>query len=296
MHRPAPGCGYNRPMQLSEYLRRAQETARWIQQQGAGPVDVAVLSGSGLSALATGIVDAAHTIALEDAPHLPPPTVEGHGREVVYGRAAGLGVLVYTGRLHPYEGHDAATCGLPVAIARELGARLMLLTNSAGALNQHLHTGALMLHHDFINFQHDNPWLHISVTDARQRFVNPAPAYHPGASQALLGHLRQQGDNTHTGTYIAVKGPVYETRAELAMMRSWGADAVGMSTVQEVLLAHLLGLPVCAVSAITNECFEPSPVSHEHVVAAGAHTAPVLAAAFRSLMEDTTWQTDFGFG
>jgi purine-nucleoside phosphorylase len=283
-------------MQLSEYRRQAEEAARWLEKQGAGPVDVAVLSGSGLSALAAGIVDDAHTIPLEDAPHLPPPTVAGHGREVVYGRAGGLGVLVYTGWLHPYEGHDAATCGLPVAIAHGLGARLLLLTNSAGALNQHLHTGALMLHSDFINFQHDNPWLHLGVADSSQRFVNPAPAYHPGASQALLGHLRRQGGSVHAGTYIAVKGPVYETRAELAMMRSWGADAVGMSTVQEVLMAHLLELPVCAVSAVTNECFEPSPVSHGHVVSAGAQTAPLLAAAFRSFLEDTAWHTEFGFG
>jgi purine-nucleoside phosphorylase len=148
--------------------------------------------------------------------------------------------------------------------------------------------GELMLHTDFINFQGDNALAHLKTDSAAERFVDPKPAYEPEASALLGRRLADAGARVHEGVYVGVRGPIYETRAELAMLRSFGADAIGMSTVPEVALCQFLRLPAVGVSVITNECFGTAPVSHDEVVSGSQAAIPLLAKGVRAFLDQPT--------
>lgn len=222
---------------------------------------------------------------MDEIPNFPPSRVPGHGRELIHGSINGHNVLILAGRIHIYEGHDPLTAGFPAALAAACGAQRFMLTNAAGGLNQHFRQGSVMLITDFINFQGDNALAHLLTEEAGERFIDPKPATDLKASSALAGYLKQAGLEVNQGTYIGVRGPIYETRAELAMMRSWGADAIGMSTIPELTVCHAFGLPAVGVSVITNECFKDAPVTHSEVVDVGTQVSPLLGRAMRSFIE-----------
>jgi purine-nucleoside phosphorylase len=286
-----------------EYLGWAAEAADYLRRSGLGPCDVAIQCGSGLSGLlatlgggdgAGGGVEAGastarttdvNTVEMANVPHLKAAGVRGHGR-IVAGLSVGdRRVLVFAGRLHLYEGHSALDVAFPASIAKACGARLFIATNAAGGLNQHLRSGEALLHTDFINFQREQCVESLHCPEPAERFVDPKPAYDPAAGEALSGALVAAGLSVRRGVYVSVRGPLFETRAELHMLRGFGADAVGMSTAQELLMCHFLGLPCLGVSIITNECFAPGAVSHEQVLAESAVAAARLGAALRTLCE-----------
>jgi purine-nucleoside phosphorylase len=216
-------------------------------------------------------------------------SVTGHGRDAVYGRIGDTGVLVLTGRIHIYEGHDPLTAGFPAAVARAAGARLLVITNAAGGLNQHYREGDLMVHRDFINFQHDNAMAHLETESVVERYVDPKPPYHLKASELVAQALVRTRLDVHYGVYIGVRGPIFETRAELAMMRSFGADAIGMSTIPEVTVAAFFGLPVVGISTITNECFGATGTDHAAVLAVSNRVAPKLSSGLTLFLEEGQW-------
>lgn len=268
-----------------EYMQRADAAAAALTSAGLGPADVVLQCGSGIAPIADLLLpDGPKRMPLADVPHLPAPRVAGHGHEAVYGVVGNARVLVLTGRLHVYEGHSPEIAGFPAAVAKALGARLYIATNAAGGLNQHFAAGDAMIHSDFVNFQGDNAVAHIATDDAAERFVDPKPAYQPEASRAVGRHLAAAGLSVHEGVYVSVRGPLYETRAELYMLRSFGGDAIGMSTVPEISICCFLRLAAVGVSIITNECFAPDAVTHDAVVAGSVNAIPQLAAGLRAFL------------
>jgi purine-nucleoside phosphorylase len=273
-------------IQRRDYIARAEEAAAHLTAAGLGPADVVLQCGSGMAPLAALLLPDGKRLPMADVPHLPAPAVAGHGHEAVYGTVGNARLLVLGGRPHIYEGYSPEVAGFPAAVAKALGATLFIATNATGGLNQHLRAGDLMLHSDYINFQHDNALAHIATDNPAERFIDPKPSYNLTATALLGRHLAASGCTVHNGIYIAVRGPVFETRAEIYMLRSFGADAVAMSVVPEVTVCNFLALPCIGLSVITNECFGASGVSHEDVLIASQAVIPRLADGLRSFLID----------
>jgi purine-nucleoside phosphorylase len=229
---------------------------------------VALVLGSGLGGLADE-VEGATRVAAAEVPGMPVPRVPGHAGAVVAGRLAGVPVLVLAGRVHTYEGYSAAEVAFATRVAAEVGCRALVATNAAGGLNLDFEPADLMVLHDHINFLFDNP------LRGGPAFVDLAGAYDAALREAATRAGRAKGVPVRHGVYLAVAGPSYETPAEIAMFRSFGADAVGMSTVPEVIAARAHGLRVAAVSAITN-VHRPggTPTNHAEVLEVAAMVRP----------------------
>ncbi|HEX9342588.1 MAG TPA: purine-nucleoside phosphorylase [Actinomycetota bacterium] len=229
---------------------------------------VALVLGSGLGGLADQ-VEGAVRIPAAEVPGLPVPRVPGHIGALVAGRLGGVPVLVLAGRVHLYEGWSAAEAAFATRLAALLGCRTLLATNAAGGINLDFEPGDLMALRDHISLLPDNP-LRGSAT-----FVDLAGAYDKDLRAEAARIAAERGIPLREGVYLAAPGPSYETPAEIAMFRSWGADAAGMSTVPEVIAARAHSLRVAAVSAITNvHRVGGSPVTHQEVLEVTARIQP----------------------
>jgi purine-nucleoside phosphorylase len=210
--------------------------------------DLAIVLGSGLGPLA-GEVENAVRIPYAELPGFPQSGVSGHAGEIVAGAFGGKPVLLLAGRAHYYEHGDAAVMRPALEALAELGIHKLILTNAAGSLRTDIPPGSVMLITDHINFSGSNP-LFGEPTD--RRFVGLTEAYDAGLRQAIVQAAKATGTPLHEGVYMWFSGPSFETPAEIRMARVMGADAVGMSTVPEVILARFLGIRVAACSVITN--------------------------------------------
>jgi purine-nucleoside phosphorylase len=273
-----------------EYWRMAERAAEVLAEAGLAPVDLAVQCGSGMSRLGALLLERPQAVDMDCVPFLPAATVTGHGQQVLAGSVGRVRVLVLTGRIHLYEGHTPELAGFPAAIAKALGVRAFIAVNAAGSLNQHYRAGELMVHRDYINLQGDNALAHLDCPEPGERFLDMRQAYHPGLSSVLAQGLQRAGARLQHGVYLAVRGPVFETPAELMWMRQGGADAVGMSTVPEITIARWAGLPAAAVSVITNECFYARGPEHRAILAAAEDAIPILAGGLRNMLEVGGWQ------
>ena len=270
----------------------AERGAEALAEAGLLPVDIAVQCGSGMAQLGEMLLHKPEAVDMDAIRHLPAATVTGHGRQVLAGRVGDTRVLVWTGRVHLYEGHSPEVAGLPAAIAEAHGARAFIAINAAGGLSPQLRQGELMLHRDYLNFQGDNALAHLDCPDSSERFLDMRQAYDPALSDELELNLgAAAGGQVQHGVYAAVRGPVFETAAELAFLRSAGADAVGMSTVPEITICRWRRLPAAAVSVITNECAHPHGPEHWSILAAAERAIPILAQGLRRMLEDGGWQT-----
>lgn len=243
------------------------------------PPEVAFVLGSGLGPVVER-VRAEYRIGFADVPGLVPPTVPGHGGETILGEWAGRRVLVFSGRLHFYEGHSAERVAAPVRIAQQLGAGALVLTNASGGIRADLVPGTLMVLTDHLAWNRPNAWL---------ATCQPSP-YSVELRERLLRAAATARIELAQGTYAAVTGPSYETPAEIQVLRMAGADAVGMSTAHEAEMAAAIGLPVAAVSCVTNWAagISASPLHHEDVKAVAGANARRLAdllEAFLRLFE-----------
>lgn len=227
---------------------------------------IAIVLGSGLGGLSSRVTDSV-AIPYAEIPGFPPPTVEGHDGRLVIGNFAGRVVLMQSGRFHMYEGHDATTAALPVRVMAELGVTTLLLTNAAGGINAAWKPGMLMLIRDHLNLTGRNPLVG-TLRPGDTRFPDMTEAYDKGLRNIAHEAAREAGIELTEGVYAGLLGPTYETPAEVQMLTRLGADAVGMSTVVEVIAARARGIRCAGISTITNLAagISAQPLSHVEVM------------------------------
>jgi purine-nucleoside phosphorylase len=229
--------------------RIAQALAAIRPRLGAEP-QVALICGSGLASLAERI-DAPVIVNYEDIPHFKAVGAPGHKGRLVFGELAGQQVVAMQGRLHGYEGNTAEEVVFPLRVMHALGARTLVVTNAAGGINTDFEVGDIMLIIDHINLTGSNP-LTLGVEQGLSEFTDMSHAYTPTLRRKALAAAKACGITLRQGVYLGVRGPSFETPAEIRAFRTWGADAVGMSTVFEVITAASLGMEVLGLSLITN--------------------------------------------
>lgn len=244
---------------------------------------VGVILGSGLGSVADKVVDeGGRALDYGAIPHFPTSSVEGHKGRMVLGRAGGANVLLMQGRVHRYEGYAASSVVFPVRVLHSLGVRRLIVTNAAGGVGDGLSAGDLMLIEDHLNLTGDNPLLGANEARFGPRFPDMSDAYTGRLRELALDVARARGLTLQRGVYAGLLGPSYETPAEIRMLRTLGAHAVGMSTVHEVIAASHLGLEVLGLSCITNLAagISPHKLSHDEV----KETATRVERAFSGLV------------
>lgn len=260
----------------------AQAAAEAIRSRAGHAVPVAgIVLGSGLGGLAQRITDAV-AMPFRDVPGFPAATVTGHAGQLICGLLAGRPVVALAGRFHMYEGHDAALAGFPVRVMHALGAPVLFVSNAAGGIRRTFRAGDLMLIRDHLNLMFRNPLIG-GVEAGDQRFPDMSAPYDVALADVICEHATALGIALQEGVYCGLLGPTYETPAEVRMLASLGADAVGMSTVPEVIVARALGMRVAGISCVTNMASGISlhALSHAEVL----ETTTLVAARFESLVE-----------
>jgi purine-nucleoside phosphorylase len=269
-------------MGTSDYFQRVEAAAAAVRARVGEAPDVAVVLGTGLGAFADGLADRT-AVSYADIPHWPAAGVVGHAGRLVAGAAGGRRVLALSGRAHLYEGHDLATATFATRVLGRLGVRTLLVTNAAGGINEQFGQGALMVIEDHINLLGTNPL--VGPNDARfgRRFPDMSDAYSARLRALAFEVAAARGLTLERGVYIAVTGPSYETPAEIRAFRVLGADAVGMSTVPEVIVARHMGIEVLGISCISNMAagILPQPLTEEEVI----ETTARVRDQFVSLLE-----------
>jgi purine-nucleoside phosphorylase len=254
----------------STLYERAQEAARLIRTRTSADVAVAIVLGSGLGAFA-GDLAAPVEIPYNDIPGFARTTVEGHAGRLVIGRLNDVTVAAMQGRFHFYEGYSLEDVTFPIRVLKLLGVRTLVLTNAAGSLNVEFTPGSLMVISDHINLLGDNPLRGRNDERFGPRFPDLTSVYSPELQNIVIDAGNAMGLELRRGIYAALSGPSYETPAEIHMVRTLGADAVGMSTVPEAIVARHMGMNVVGISCITNLAAGVSnrPIDHGQVMQIG---------------------------
>lgn len=240
--------------------QRVAEAAAAIRESTSTEPRVAMVLGSGLGALAAEVEDPV-VVPYTDIPHFPASTAPGHAGRLVLGGVEGTPVAIMAGRVHLYEGYTADEVAFPIRVLHHLGAKLLIITNAAGGINPEFHPGTLMLIEDHINLTGHNPLVGPNHLELGPRFPDMSSAYSPRLRQIAMAAGETVGEDLSSGVYLGLQGPSYETPAEIRMFRLMGADAVGMSTVIEVIAARHAGLEVLGISCITNMAAGMLPVT-----------------------------------
>lgn len=260
------------------------ETLAFLHERLTQRPRVMLVLGSGLGPLADRLEDAVR-IPFVEIPGFAPATAVGHRGVLVAGRLEGLECLALQGRYHLYEGHRPEAVALPIRVGAALGARTLLVTNAAGGLNPAFRAGDLMIIDDHVNLMWHNPLTGPTVP-GDERFPDMSEPYDRQLRRMAEEAALERGVRVVRGVYAAVPGPSYETPAEIRMLRRFGGDAVGMSTVPEVLVARAIGVRVLGVSLITNLAagLVTRPLAHEDVLAAGAAAQDRIASLVRGVL------------
>jgi purine-nucleoside phosphorylase len=263
--------------------KHVEEAAAFIQDRAGGSIDCAVVLGSGFGGVLRDRIDAT-AVGYKKLAGMPLPTVPGHAGEALIGELHGRRVIAFSGRFHLYEGRSPLEVTYPVALAAAAGARTIILTNAAGAVNTDYHPGDLMLLTDQINLTGANPLTGPHPPfGIKDRFVDMVEAY-AGQLRDLARHMASEYEIVmQNGVYAGLAGPAYETPAEARYLRTIGADAVGMSTVLETIVARALGCQVVAFSLITN-VHNGAKTSHLDVLAAAARGAVSVARLIEGIV------------
>lgn len=267
----------------SEYSTKAAiKAAAAIRKRASQQPTVGLILGSGLGGLSKSIGDAVR-IPFGDIPGFPEATVAGHEGAVIVGSLGGREIVALSGRFHMYEGHPAALAAFPVRVFHALGAHDLFVSNAAGGISPRLAVGDLMMISDHLNLMGTNPLVG-EAQEGEVRFPDMTDAYNPGLRRLMRTTAEKLGITLREGVYAGLLGPSYETPSEVKMLRLLGADAVGMSTVPEVIVARALGMRVVGVSCITNAAagVTGSALSHAEVL----ETTNRVSAAFESLVTE----------
>ncbi len=254
---------------------QVEETAALIRARAPAP-DVGVILGSGLGAFADTLTNAA-AFSYSELPHFPTSSVVGHAGRLVVGRVGGITAAVMAGRVHGYEGYGAAQVAFPARVLCRLGVRALLVTNAAGGIHPRFSAGTLMRITDHLNLSAQNPLSGSNDDRLGPRFPDLSHAYDPRLGTVLEKAAETIGLSIDRGIYAHLSGPSYETPAEIRMLRTLGADAVGMSTIPEVIVAAHMGVPVVGLSLITNlAAGVGASLSHQEVLETAERVRPDL--------------------
>lgn len=261
--------------------QRVVEAAGAIRESTTVVPRVALVLGSGLGALA-GEVENAVIVPYTDIPRFPASTAPGHAGRLVLGTVEGIPVVIMAGRVHLYEGYTAGEVAFPIRVLHRLGAETLIITNAAGGINPDFHPGSLMLIEDHINLTGHNPLIGPNQSELGPRFPDMTAAYSPRLRQIARVAGENIGESLKQGVYLGLQGPSYETPAEIRMFRLLGADAVGMSTVIEVIAGNHEGMEVLGISCITNMAagMLPAKLTEQEVF----DTAERVSRQFKALL------------
>jgi purine-nucleoside phosphorylase len=268
------------------YFDRVHEAAGWVRERAGAVPDVAIVLGSGLGDF-TASIQQPSTLTYSDIPHWPASTVVGHAGRLVVGSLAGKRVAALSGRAHFYEGHDLRTVTFATRVIGALGIRVLILTNAAGGINLTFTPGTLMLMDDHINLMGSNPLVGANDERFGPRFPDMSEVY-SRRLRTLAGEAARANELTLAhGVYAALHGPSYETPAEIRYLRAIGADAVGMSTAPEAIVARHMGLEVLGISCITNMAAGvlPQPLVHDEVMEVAARVRTQFCALLEGIVE-----------
>ena len=271
---------------------KIQETASWLKARMTTSPKTAIILGTGLGQLASEITDKSE-IPYTDIPNFPVSTVEGHSGKLIFGKLGGVDILAMQGRFHFYEGYSMKEVTFPVRVMYELGIKTLFVSNAAGGMNPKFNIGDLMVITDHINFFPEHP-LRGKNFPTGPRFPDMHQTYDPLLIKMAYDIAREKGIPVQHGVYAGVQGPTFETPAEYKMYRILGGDAVGMSTVPEVIVAHHCGIRTFGVSVITDlgGFDDPVEVSHEEVQEAANKAQPFMTEIMRELI---VWTAKFDY-
>jgi purine-nucleoside phosphorylase len=266
-------------------LKPFNEAVKFLRKAFDREPEVGIVLGSGLGNFVHEI-EIEKEIPYEEIPHFNFSTVDGHHGKLIFGRLSGKTVVVMAGRFHCYEGYDASEIVFPIRVMKLLGIKTLLLSNAAGAVNPTYNVGDIMIINDHISFFTPNPLIGKNIPEFGPRFPDMSEPYNRQLIEKAKAIATAHNFEIKEGVYVAVTGPTYETRAEYKMIHVTGADVVGMSTVQEAIVATHMGLDVFAISVVTDVGLGPieTKITHEEVVEAATNAAPKLATILRELV------------
>ena len=267
-------------------IKIIEETVEYLQNKGFKNPEVGIILGTGLGQLVDEI-NILKEVSYNHIPNFPTATVEFHKGKLIYGELEGKKVIVMQGRFHIYEGYTPQDVTFPVRIMEKLGIKTLLVSNAAGAINLNFKKGELMLIEDHINLQGGSPLAFKGVSKLGERFTDMSAPYDLEINAKFKAIAKSHNITLHEGVYTSVVGPQLETRAEYRMLKIIGSDAVGMSTVPEIIVANHLKLKVAAVSVLTDEC-DPNnlkPVNIADIIASAVKAEPDMIVLFKELIK-----------
>ena len=264
---------------------KIQETASWLKQRMTTSPKTAIILGTGLGQLASEITDK-YEFPYNEIPNFPVSTVEGHAGKLIFGKLGGKDIMAMEGRFHYYEGYDMKEVTFPERVMYELGIETLFVSNASGGMNPNFVIGDLMIIDDHINFFPEHP-LRGKNFPTGPRFPDMHEAYDKQLRDLADQIAKGKGIRVVHGVYVGVSGPTFETPAEYKMYHRLGGDAVGMSTVPEVIVARHCGIKVFGMSIITDLGLEDQPVevSHEEVQVAANKAQPLMTAIMREIIK-----------
>jgi purine-nucleoside phosphorylase len=263
-----------------------QHTTNFLIEKGFNNPEIGIVLGTGLGQLVNHIAIEAE-INYTEIPNFPVATVEFHSGKLIFGTLEGKKVIVMQGRFHLYEGYSAQEVTYPVRVMKALGIKKLFVSNASGAINLNFIKGELMLIEDHINLQGGSPLAFATVSEFGERFTDMCEPYDLNLRHKAIEIASKNNITLHKGVYCAVVGPQLETKAEYRMIKTIGADAVGMSTVPEVIVANHLNLPVLAISVLTDECNpdDLKPVNITEIIALAGKAEPKMITIFKELIK-----------
>ena len=262
------------------------ETTKYLQDQGIDNPEIGIILGTGLGKLVDEI-EVIKEVSYNLIPNFPTATVEFHKGKLIYGTLAGKKVIVMHGRFHLYEGYTLQDVTYPVRVMEKLGIKTLLVSNASGAINLNFKKSELMLVLDHINLQGSSPLAFKGVEELGERFTDMSEPYDAQINSTFESIAKANNIKLHKGVYASVVGPQLETRAEYRMLKTIGVDAVGMSTVPEIIVANHLKIKVAAVSVLTDECDPDNlkPVDITEIIAMASKAEPDLILLFKELIK-----------
>lgn len=271
---------------VEDFRKKRDEALSYIQTHTQETPEYLIILGTGLGRLAEEI-DVADRISYSNIPHFPVSTVESHSGQLLFGTLSNKKVVAMQGRFHYYEGYSMQEIAFPIRVLKSLGTETLIVSNACGGMNPNYSRGDIMLINDHINMLGDNPLIGPNDDELGPRFPDMSEPY----TKKLMAIAEQvaldKSIKMHEGVYLAMSGPMMETKAEYRFLRMIGADVVGMSTVPEVIAAVHMGMDVLGISVVTDECFPDAlePVSIEIVVEAAAEAEPEMTKVITGVLE-----------